>query len=186
MLRAEAREDAREMDEYIGSPPRDLRLTAFEGRHELPEVAKPAPAVPRVQGRAAGGEGRGQVVEKPPVVSPPRVSKPVDAPRAGDATKVSGDKIKPLDFKLKNHMADLTAEQVERIRSFLNPPTTESTAAKKTGVIRRRAGAKEEAPAAPSRSTIVVKTKLSRQLAGLFYGAATLTSLILSIYAVSQ
>jgi protein involved in polysaccharide export with SLBB domain len=34
--------------------------------------------------------------------------------------------------------------------------------------------------------TIVVKTKLSRQLAGLFYGAATLTSLILSIYAVSQ
>jgi protein involved in polysaccharide export with SLBB domain len=34
--------------------------------------------------------------------------------------------------------------------------------------------------------TIVVKTKLSRQFAGLFYGAATLTSLILSIYAVSK
>jgi hypothetical protein len=34
--------------------------------------------------------------------------------------------------------------------------------------------------------TIVVKTKLSRQFAGLFYAAATLTSLILSIYAISQ
>ena len=34
--------------------------------------------------------------------------------------------------------------------------------------------------------TIVVKTKISRQFAGLFYAAATLTSLILSIYAISQ
>lgn len=32
------------------------------------------------------------------------------------------DKIRPLDLKLKNHMADLTAAQVEQIKTFLNPP----------------------------------------------------------------
>jgi hypothetical protein len=106
------------------------------------EVAKPAPVVPRVQGRGAGeralpakpaegrgagDEGRGHAPEKPParregertsasddsqsavptataaesraVVSPPRVAKPVDAPRVADATKVTGDKIKPLEVR---------------------------------------------------------------------------------------
>lgn len=119
-------------------------------------VAKPAPVVPRVQarapgaerslpakpaeGRGAGSEARGQLVEKPAargeaepagvvaesgsagatasaakasaaaaslatasaakpsaVVSPPRVARTVDAPRAADASKISGDKIKPLE-----------------------------------------------------------------------------------------
>src|SRR5947208_571510 len=47
------------------------------------------------------------------------------------------DKIKPLDFKLKNHMADLTPEQVDKIKTFLNPPAAE--APKKKAVVRKEA-----------------------------------------------
>ncbi|NDC60054.1 MAG: hypothetical protein EBZ50_14770, partial [Alphaproteobacteria bacterium] len=53
------------------------------------------------------------------------------------------DKIRPLDLKIKNHMADLTPEQVARIKDFLNPPTA-SEAPKKRVVARKNPAAAEE------------------------------------------
>lgn len=52
------------------------------------------------------------------------------------------DKIKPLDLRLKNHMSELTGEQVEKIKAFLNPPAADSDVKKKTTV--RKAAAKSK------------------------------------------
>lgn len=73
------------------------------------------------------------------------------------------DKIKPLDLKLKNHMADLSAEQVEQIRSFLNPPeSTAATQGKRKVIIRKNVEPTTKASALivkrkPTSSTLFVK-----------------------------
>jgi len=72
------------------------------------------------------------------------------------------EKLKPLDLKLKNHMADLSADQVERIKNYVSPPAAEAPAAKKTVVRKKSSAAAASAGAiAGSRSTIVVKAKTS-------------------------
>ena len=77
------------------------------------------------------------------------------------------DKIKPLDLKLKNHMADLTAEQAERIRSFLTPPAP-AEAPKKKIIARAKKTNEGDKPAAAASvglrpSAIVLKPKTSVQ-----------------------
>jgi translation initiation factor IF-2 len=59
------------------------------------------------------------------------------------------DKVKPLDLKLKNHMADLSPDQVEKIRSFINPPEPEP---KKKTSSRKKSSTS-------ARSVVVKKTK---------------------------
>lgn len=99
------------------------------------------------------------------------------------------DKIKSLtDVKVKNHMAELTAEEAEKIRNFLNPPKPEAPAPKKrvvtrksapkddspsasTTVIRRRAGAEPEAPA-PGESVEAPEVPVAASMAPVETSAA--------------
>jgi len=72
------------------------------------------------------------------------------------------DKIRPLDLKLKNHMADLTGAQVEQIKNFLNPPA--AVEAPKKVVARRKTAAPTPAvEAAPSAATKVVRRRASSE-----------------------
>ncbi len=71
------------------------------------------------------------------------------------------DRVKPLDLKLKNHMAELTADQVDKIRSFLNPTAPAAEEKKKT-VVRKKKVDASAAPAANSKvSTVVVKRSVT-------------------------
>ncbi|MBS1984226.1 MAG: translation initiation factor IF-2 [Bdellovibrionales bacterium] len=69
------------------------------------------------------------------------------------------EKIKPLDLKIKNHMAELSPEQADQIRAFLNPPKAE--APKKKTVVRSKAKEKDapkaDAPAKPS--VVITRTR---------------------------
>ena len=68
------------------------------------------------------------------------------------------DKVKPLDIKLKNHMADLSAEQVEKIKNFFNPPAPQETAPKKKTVARRVKKDDDAAPAASESKVVLRRT----------------------------
>jgi translation initiation factor IF-2 len=70
------------------------------------------------------------------------------------------DKVRPLDLKLKNHMAELTAAQVEQIKNFLNPPA--AAEAPKKIVTRKKATPAPAAAAAapaPAAATKVVRRR---------------------------
>ncbi len=74
------------------------------------------------------------------------------------------DKIKPLDLKLKNHMSDLSGEQVEKIKNFLNPPEASDSPKKKSAVTRRpKASRAEDAASAARRksSEVVLRRESS-------------------------
>ena len=64
------------------------------------------------------------------------------------------EKIKPLNLSIKNHMSELSDDQVVKIREFLSPPASASGAETVKPVVRRK---KTAAPA--PRSTIVIKRK---------------------------
>jgi translation initiation factor IF-2 len=68
------------------------------------------------------------------------------------------EKIKHLNLKIKNHMADLTPEQVDAIRQFMRPAAPAAEPEKKKSVVRKSAKKTAEAEsAAPAAKSVVIK-----------------------------
>jgi translation initiation factor IF-2 len=68
------------------------------------------------------------------------------------------EKIKHLNLKIKNHMAEITPEQAEAIRQFMRPPVVTTEADKKKTVVRKSAKDKVESKVnAVSRSVVIKK-----------------------------
>lgn len=84
------------------------------------------------------------------------------------------DKIKPLDLRLKNHMSELTGEQVEKIKAFLNPPSAETEVKKKTTVRKAASKAKTADSATPvvRRKEVVLRREREPDQAELDAAAA--------------
>jgi translation initiation factor IF-2 len=71
------------------------------------------------------------------------------------------EKIKTLNLKIKNHMADLTPEQVDQIRQFMRPPAPALELDKKKTVIKKGSKSKPDsnavAAASGSKSVVIKK-----------------------------
>ena len=66
------------------------------------------------------------------------------------------ERIKPLDLKIKNHMAELSPEQVETIKNFLNPPATGEPEKKKI-LVRKKKVTDEAESLEKKASSVMIK-----------------------------
>lgn len=67
------------------------------------------------------------------------------------------EKIKPLDLKIKNHMAELSEEQVETIKKFLNPPAAPEPEKKKIVVRKKKVAEEESSEKKASNPSVMIK-----------------------------
>lgn len=67
------------------------------------------------------------------------------------------EKVKPLNLSLKNHMSDLSDDQVLKIREFITQQSAPAAAPVKAGVVRKRKAATDAKSAA--KSSVVIKRK---------------------------
>ncbi len=93
------------------------------------------------------------------------------------------DKIKPLDLRLKNHMAELTGEQVDKIKAFLNPPEPE---AKKKPTVARRSKSKDDSSTLRRKSEVVLRRESSPREGGETPAVDENTEEVLSTQATAE
>lgn len=66
------------------------------------------------------------------------------------------EKIKPLNLSVKNHMTDLSDDQIVKIKEFLSPPAPATTG---TPVVKRKKAATDGAKKTTAKSSVFIKRK---------------------------
>jgi translation initiation factor IF-2 len=69
------------------------------------------------------------------------------------------EKIKPLNFSIKNHMSELSDEQVLKIKEFVNPSAAVAAPVASQTVVKRKKAAAKSDDKAPVRSSVVIKRR---------------------------
>lgn len=69
------------------------------------------------------------------------------------------EKIKPLNFSIKNHMSELSDEQVLKIKDFVNPSSAVAAPVATQTVVKRKKVVVKSDDKTPARSSVVIKRK---------------------------